>query len=88
MRECEIVLLQVKPEEIDETILLENELPKEAEEEKQGILDVHVCLTDGVQIDIEMQVFYEYYSAAEPPVRCGEVLPQLSVFNLGNLISL
>ena len=30
------VLLQVKPEEIDETILLENELPKEAEEEKQG----------------------------------------------------
>lgn len=36
------VLLQVKPEEIDETILLENELPKEAEEEKQGILDVHV----------------------------------------------
>ena len=42
------VLLQVKPEEIDETILLENELPKEAEEEKQGILDVHVCLAEGV----------------------------------------
>ena len=55
------VLLQVKPEEIDETILLENELPKEAEEEKQGILDVHVCLADGVQIDIEMQVFYVEY---------------------------
>ena len=55
------VLLQVKPEEIDETILLENELPKEAEEEKKGILDVHVCLADGVQIDIEMQVFYVEY---------------------------
>ena len=22
----------------------------------------------------------EYYGAAEPPVRCGEILPQLSVF--------
>ena len=40
---------------------MENELPKEAEEEKQGILDVHVCLADGVQIDIEMQVFYVEY---------------------------
>ena len=48
------VLLQVKPEEIDETILLENELPKEAEEEKQGILgrtpailpEQNVCRTD------------------------------------------
>ena len=24
--------------------------------------------------------YYEYYGAAEPPVRCGEILPQLSVF--------
>lgn len=55
------VLLQIQPEEIGETILLENELPKEAEEEKQGILDVHVYLADGVQIDIEMQVLYVEY---------------------------
>ena len=29
-------LLQITPEEIGETVLLENELPKEAEEEKKG----------------------------------------------------
>ena len=51
-------LLQITPEEIGETVLLENELPKEAEEEKQGILDVHVCLANKVQLDMEMQVLY------------------------------
>ena len=32
------VLLQIQPEEIGETILLENELPKEAEEESYSTL--------------------------------------------------
>ena len=27
----------------------------------------------------DMHAMIEYYGAAEPPVRCGEVLPQLSV---------
>lgn len=26
--------------------------------------------------------YSEYYGAAESPVRCGEVLPQLSVFTI------
>ena len=38
------MLLKVPPEEIGETILLKNELSRRSEEEKQGILDVHVLL--------------------------------------------
>lgn len=52
------VLLKIPPEEIGETILIKNELSKQFEEEKLGILDVHVCLQNGVQLDMEMQVVY------------------------------
>lgn len=55
------VLLNVTPEEIGETILLKNELSRRSEEEKQGILDVHVLLRNGIQIDMEMQVAYVDY---------------------------
>ncbi len=55
------VLLKVPPEEIGETILLKNELSRRSEEEKQGILDVHVLLRNGIQIDMEMQVAYVDY---------------------------
>ena len=55
------VLLQIPPEEIGETILVDNELSRESEEEKLGILDVHVLLRDGTQMDMEMQVLATEY---------------------------
>ena len=54
-------LLELPPEQIGNTTLLENELPKRSEEEKKGILDVHVLLENGTQLDIEMQVIYLKY---------------------------
>ena len=47
-------LLELSPEQIGNTIILENELPKRSEEEKKGVLDVHVLLENGTQLDIEM----------------------------------
>ena len=49
-------LINCKPEDIEETILLPTELDKKYEDDKLGILDVRVMLKDGTQIDIEMQV--------------------------------
>ena len=54
-------LLELSPEQIGNTIILENELPKRSEEEKKGVLDVHVLLENGTQLDIEMQVVYMHY---------------------------
>ena len=54
-------LLELSPEQIGNTIILENELPKRSEEEKKGVLDVHVLLENGTQLDIEMQVVYMEY---------------------------
>ena len=42
-------LLQVLPEQIRETVLLENDLPREYPDEKQSILDIHVLLKNGTQ---------------------------------------
>lgn len=49
-------LLNMKPEEIQETVLLPTILSKETAEGKYGILDVRIGLRDGTQIDVEMQV--------------------------------
>lgn len=51
-------LLNIPPEEIGKTILLENEMSKRSEEEKLGVLDVRILLESGTQIDMEMQVVY------------------------------
>ena len=49
-------LLGCKPEEIRETALLPTILRQETIDGKTGILDVRILLTDGTQIDMEMQV--------------------------------
>ena len=55
-------LLNMEPEEIQETILLPTVLSKETAEGKYGILDVRIGLKDGTQIDIEMQVItFEFW---------------------------
>ncbi|RHV00220.1 Rpn family recombination-promoting nuclease/putative transposase [Firmicutes bacterium OM07-11] len=56
-------ILDVSPEEIEETELIPTVLRKEHKEDKFGILDVRVQLKDGTQIDIEMQVsFFEFWA--------------------------
>ena len=54
-------LLKLSPDQIGNTTILENELSKRSEEEKKGVLDVHVLLENGTQLDIEMQVVYMEY---------------------------
>lgn len=49
-------LLGKKPEELEDTMLLPTILQPEYQDEKLGILDVRVLLTDGTQTDLEMQV--------------------------------
>ncbi|MCD7761690.1 MAG: Rpn family recombination-promoting nuclease/putative transposase [Lachnospiraceae bacterium] len=49
-------LLRVKPETIEGTSLLPTSLSRASENDKLGILDVLVLLTDGTRIDMEMQV--------------------------------
>lgn len=49
-------IFHIKPETIKETKLLNPYLHKEHEEDKLGILDVHVLLNDNTEIDIEIQV--------------------------------
>lgn len=49
-------LLGVRPEDIGETELMPTVLRKPHADDKQGILDVRVMLTDGSQVDIEIQV--------------------------------
>ena len=41
---------------------------------QSGMTDADWCRENGIAVSTE------YYSAAEPPVRCGEVLPYFSVF--------
>lgn len=48
--------LNVRPEDILETVLLNTNSRKEFQEEKLGILDVRVLMYDKSQIDLEMQV--------------------------------
>ena len=51
-------LLGVPPEEVAETVLLPTLLSGGMPEEKTGILDVHIRLSSGAQMDMEMQVSY------------------------------
>ena len=55
-------LLDVRPEEIAQTTLMDPVLPRDYPDDKLGILDVHIQLQDGSQIDLEMQVAsYKYW---------------------------
>ncbi|MCC8104325.1 MAG: Rpn family recombination-promoting nuclease/putative transposase [Clostridiales bacterium] len=49
-------LLKVPPNTVKETSLLPTFLSRASEEDKLGILDVLIGLTDGTRIDMEMQV--------------------------------
>ena len=51
-------ILNVQPEEVEDTILMPTILRKELEDDKYGILDVKVKLKNGIKIDFEMQVIY------------------------------
>lgn len=51
-------ILGEKPERIAHTILLPTETRRAYIDDKLAILDVRVCLVDGTQIDLEMQVEY------------------------------
>lgn len=51
-------LLGVKPEQIQETRLLETALPVRSADDKLGVLDVRVLLDNGTQVNLEMQVTY------------------------------
>lgn len=49
-------MLKMKPEEIKETHILNTNLRREHEDDKQGILDVRVLLNDSQEINIEIQL--------------------------------
>ena len=51
-------ILQKKPEQIRETILLPTETRRDYADDKLSVLDVLVLLEDGTQMDLEMQVEY------------------------------
>ena len=55
-------ILGKNPEEIAETQLMQTILSKDSVDSKYGILDVRVLMTDGSQVDLEMQVApFEYW---------------------------
>lgn len=56
-------ILNVHPDEVEDTQLLPTILRKESEDDKYGILDVRVKLKSGTQMDFEMQVIYYDYWA-------------------------
>ena len=49
-------VLNLKPQEIKHTDILNTYLKKEHEDDKQGILDVRISMNDNTEIDIEIQV--------------------------------
>lgn len=55
-------LLQLEPEEISESVLLPTILSGEFPNDKTGILDVRVLLSNSTQLDLEMQIaYFEYW---------------------------
>lgn len=56
-------ILNIPPDEIEETKLLPTILRKESADDKYGILDILVRLKNGTQMDFEMQVIYYDYWA-------------------------
>ncbi|MBQ8134170.1 MAG: PD-(D/E)XK nuclease family transposase, partial [Clostridia bacterium] len=51
-------VLNIEDTKIKSTVLLNTNLPKEHEDEKQGILDVRLIMNDDTEIDIEIQLAY------------------------------
>ena len=51
-------VLGIKDTDIKKTVLLNTNLPKIHEDEKQGILDVRLTMNNNTEIDIEIQVAY------------------------------
>ena len=51
-------VLDISPESVKSTVLLNTNLPKIHEDEKQGILDVRLTMNDDTEIDIEIQLAY------------------------------
>ena len=51
-------VLDISPESVKSTVLLNTNLPKIHEDEKQGILDVRLTMNDNTEIDIEIQLAY------------------------------
>ncbi len=49
-------ILKLDPSQIKETHLLNTNLRKLHEDEKQGILDVRILMNDDTEIDIEIQL--------------------------------
>lgn len=55
-------ILRISPEQIEETELLPTHLHRNYTDDKLGILDVRVRMTDGLQINMEMQIrFFEFW---------------------------
>ena len=55
-------ILGVRPEEVEEALLMPTILRKKYEDDKYGMLDVLVKLKDGTQMDFEMQmVYFEFW---------------------------
>ncbi len=56
-------VLGIDPSEIRETHILNSELRREHEDEKQGILDVHILLNNDTELDTEINLAYMSYWA-------------------------
>ena len=51
-------VLGIKVTKIKSTVMLNTNLPKIHDDEKQGILDVRLTMNDNTEIDIEIQLAY------------------------------
>ena len=51
-------VLDIKADDIKETVLLNTNLSKLHEDEKQGILDVRLTMNNNTEIDIEINLAY------------------------------
>ena len=51
-------VLNIKDTDIKSTVMLNTNLPKIHDDEKQGILDVRLTMNDNTEIDIEIQLAY------------------------------
>ncbi|WP_346911236.1 Rpn family recombination-promoting nuclease/putative transposase [Faecalicatena orotica] len=55
-------LLDLSPNEVEDTVLLPTLLSRDSADDKLGIMDVRVLLKDGTQMNMEMQVkYFEYW---------------------------
>ncbi|RHR21784.1 Rpn family recombination-promoting nuclease/putative transposase, partial [Clostridium sp. AF19-22AC] len=55
-------LLNLPPEDVEDTVLLPTLLSRDSADDKLGIMDVRVLLRDGTQMNMEMQVkYFEYW---------------------------